>query len=130
MAETVADPTDDMKEWLELYLHEKRGSVIGNMRNAWRSYESCGVRLLYEAGKAGRLLTRAKHVLEHFDESWEDWVAAAHRAEVVQFDVEQAARLIALNGLDNRVGFEGWIREPGDSVATFAIKNAPCEALR
>jgi len=30
----------------------------------------------------------------------------------------------------NRAGLEGWLRDPGDSVATFAIKNAPCEALR
>jgi len=126
----MADPTDDMKEWLELYLHEKHSSVIGGLFRSWNQYKFGGSALLIAAKDVGERLARAKQILERFDESWEDWVASAHRAKVVPFDVEQAAQLIDFHEKGRCVSFEGWLGNPGDFVATLAIKDAPCEVLR
>lgn len=55
---------------------------------------------------SGRL-ARAKQVLERFDDSWEDWVAARREKGIVPLSLEQAERLIELHELGDRIRSDG-----------------------
>ena len=98
---------DDMKERLQLYHNKTDGSVLTALRIGWKDYTGHGGLALFDAQRMGGLLVRAKQVLEHFGDAWEDWLATRREKGIISFTLEQAERLIELHELGDRIGADG-----------------------
>ena len=88
MAGVTKIVADDMKERLQLYHNKTDGSVLTALRIGWRDYADHGGLALFSAQRLGGRLARAKQVLEHFEDSWEDWVATRGEKGIVSFSFE------------------------------------------